>query len=166
MKPKPALRPAVPADQEFLFQLYAATRRQEIAAFGWNAAQQDAFLRMQFKAQQQWYATAYADADHQIVMLDDQAVGRTLVQRKPEAATLVDIALLPDYRGRGLGESLLRDLLEACRAAQVPMRLQVLKTNPAQRLYERLGFRSTGEDQMYLQMEWRGDDSPISQSSR
>lgn len=155
----PILRPSSPADHEFLFRLYADTRWAEIAPLGWNKAQQEAFLRMQFNAQQRWYETVYAGADQQIVMLDDQPAGRLLIHQATHAATLVDISLLSQYRGRGLGTILLNELLEQCRRSSLPLRLQVLRTNPAQRLYARLGFRGIGEDQLYLQMEWQPDNA-------
>lgn len=146
-------RPVRPEDQEFQFRLYASTRQAEIAAFGWNSAQQEAFLRMQFMAQQNWYRTAYPQATWEIIELERTPVGRMIVLRGGESTTLVDIALLGEYRGRGIGGGLLRELLEQGREAKVPVRLQVLKTNPAARLYLRLGFITTREDEMYLQME-------------
>jgi len=148
-----SLRPYRADDQEFLFTLYASTRLHEIAPFGWPEAQQQAFLRMQFKAQQSWYAMTYAQAEHQIIELDGIAIGRMMVLRQQPAAVLVDIALLPQHRGKGIGGDLLRDLIQQCDQEKLPLRLQVLKTNPALRLYERLGFIRTGEDQMYIQME-------------
>ncbi|HKF21208.1 MAG TPA: GNAT family N-acetyltransferase [Candidatus Angelobacter sp.] len=146
-------RPVRPEDQEFQFRLYASTRQAEIAAFGWNSAQQEAFLRMQFMAQQNWYRTAYPQATWEIIELERTPVGRMIVLRGGESITLVDIALLGEYRGRGIGGGLLRELLEQGREAKVLVRLQVLKTNPAARLYLRLGFITTREDEMYLQME-------------
>src|SRR5262245_26377973 len=109
-----SLRPARPDDREFLFRVYAGTRLEELAALGWNPAQQEAFLRMQFNAQQQWYATAYAKAEEQIVMLGERPIGRMIVNREPGAAMLVDIALLPEHRGHGIGGGLLRDLIAQC----------------------------------------------------
>ena len=147
------LRPAHPNDQEFLFQLYASTRLHEIAAFGWPEAQQQAFLRMQFNAQQQWYKMSYEHADHQIIEHDGVPVGRLLVFRQPTSVLLVDIALLPEFRKQGIGGELIRKLIQECDQQKLPLRLQVQRVNPAQRLYERLGFKKTGDDQMYLQME-------------
>ena len=157
-----SLRPSRPEDQDFLFQLYSSTRIQEIAAFGWPAAQQEMFFRMQFTAQQRWYESTYAKSDHQIVEQDGQPIGRLMVFRENTlgekgSALLVDISLLAEHRGRGIGGELLRDLLQQCRRDGIPLKLQVLKTNPALRLYERLGFLRTGEDQMYIQMECRPD---------
>jgi ribosomal protein S18 acetylase RimI-like enzyme len=148
-----SLRPYQEYDRDFLFKLYASTRADEIAPFGWPPAQQEAFLRMQFTAQQQWYTMSYAQAEHHIVEQDGVPIGRLMVSRKPPAAVLVDIALLPEHRGKGIGGGLVRDLIQQCNREKFPLRLQVLKTNPAQRLYERLGFLRTGEDQMYIQME-------------
>lgn len=152
------LRPFTPQDQEFLFQLYSDTRRDEVASWGWGQPQQDMFLRMQFNAQQSWYQSAYKGATHNIIECEDAAsgripVGRMLVLRSADANLLVDIALLAAYRGRGVGDKLLRDLLGQSQNAGIPVRLQVLKNNPARKLYDRLGFVQTGEDDMYFQME-------------
>ncbi|SRR5260370_15909118 len=150
-----SLRVVHSSDQEFLFRLYAGTRQHEIAALGWSPAQQEAFLRMQFTAQQRWYETAYAEAEQQIVMLDAAPIGRIIVHRGSDATTLVDISLLPEHRGRGIGGGLIRDLVQQSAQRGAPVRLQVLRTNPAARLYQRLGFAKTGEDEMYVQMEKR-----------
>jgi len=155
-----SLRAYRPNDQDFLFQLYTGTRLHEIAGMGWPPAQQEAFLRMQFNAQQRWYDSAYAGSDHQIVERDGLAIGRLLVLWKKDAqekdsALLVDISLLPEHRGQGIGGRLVNDLIAECSRRGVTLKLQVLQTNPALRLYERLGFTRTGEDQMYIQMERR-----------
>ncbi len=150
---KPELRPAVADDREFLFRLYASTRVDEIAPFGWPAAQQEAFLRMQFNAQQRWYESAYPGAEHQIIHIDRQPVGRMVVLREQGSWQLIDISLLPEFRAHGTGGELIRTLIRECSQAGAVLRLQVLNTNPARRLYQRLGFISTGQDQLYTQME-------------
>jgi ribosomal protein S18 acetylase RimI-like enzyme len=152
---KPELRPALAADREFLFRLYAGTRTHELAAFGWPAAQQEAFLRMQFNAQRQWYQTAYAAAEHQVIQVDGRPIGRMIVLREGKTWQLMDISLLPETRGRGIGGELMHSLMQECAAADAVLKLQVLKVNPALRLYRRLGFTTVGEDQIYVQMELR-----------
>lgn len=148
------VRPAQPADQEFLFRLYASTR-PEVGALGWTAQQQEAFLRMQFNAQQRWYQTAYPVSEHNIILVNDVPAGRMLLSGNQDSVTLVDIALLPDYRGQGIGSSLIHTLIETAKANGQAVALQVLRTNPAQHLYQRLGFVITGQDEMYLQMQTR-----------
>ena len=153
------LRPFSQDDQDFLYRLYASTRMAEIALFGWNPAQQEAFLRMQFNAQQRGYEMAYKDADHQIITGDSQPVGRILVHRGNNAHVLVDIALLDEYRNRGIGTRVLQQLIASTAQQHVPLRLQVIKSNPARHLYERLGFVRTGEEGMHFQMEKQATSS-------
>jgi len=148
-----SLRPCRPDDQGFLFRLYSDTRLPEIAQFGWPQPQQEAFLRMQFTAQQRWYEMTYSQAGHQIIEQGGASIGRLLVLRQPDVVILVDISLLAEFRGKGIGGGLIRDLIQDCDRIKIPLRLQVRVNNPALRLYERLGFRKTGQDQMYTQME-------------
>lgn len=148
-----SLRPFTPQDQEFLFQLYVDVRRQEVSAWGWSQQQQDMFLRMQFNAQQSWYQEMYKGAEHQIIECEAQPVGRIMVMRAADFTNLVDIALLAEYRGHGIGGKLIGALLEQSDRDRIPVRLRVLKTNPARRLYQRLGFVPTGENDVYLQMD-------------
>lgn len=149
------LRPVAASDDDFLFEVYAGTRRDEVSAWGWDAAQQDMFLKMQFNVQRRVYEAQYAQSGHHLILLDDEPVGRLWVVRSDEEIHLVDIALLPAHRGKGIGGSLVKDLLDEAARADKPCRLQVLKSNPAGRLYARLGFVPIGEDGMYFQMEWR-----------
>jgi ribosomal protein S18 acetylase RimI-like enzyme len=146
------LRPARHEDQEFLFRLYASTR-PEVSGFGWPAQQQEAFLRMQFNAQLRWYQTAYPAAEHNIIMVHDLPAGRLLLSNGQDSVTLVDISVLPEYRNHGIGSALIRALVDRTTAQGQAVKLQVLRTNPAQYLYQRLGFAVTGQDEMYLQMQ-------------
>ena len=128
---------------------------EEIRNFGWTAVQQEAFFRMQFNAQQQWYHATYSTAENQIIEKGQEPIGRMIVQREPSIWRLLDISLLPEHRGQGIGGELIRNLIKKCGAAGAVLQLQVVNTNPAQRLYKRLGFIKTGQDQIYTQMELR-----------
>jgi ribosomal protein S18 acetylase RimI-like enzyme len=152
---KTQLRSSLPDDRDFLFRLYVSTRMEEIRGFGWSAAQQEAFFRMQFNAQQQWYQTTYSTAENQIIEKDHEPIGRMMVQREAGTWRLLDISLLPEHRGQGIGGELIRKLINECGAAGAVLQLQVVNTNPAQRLYERFGFIKIGQDQIYTQMELR-----------
>jgi ribosomal protein S18 acetylase RimI-like enzyme len=149
------LRPSLPDDRDFLFRLYASTRMDEIRGFGWSAVQQEAFFRMQFNAQQQWYQATYSTAENQIIEKDHEPIGRMIVQRGAGTWRLLDISLLPEHRGQGIGGERIRALIKDCGAAGAVLQLQVVNTNPARRLYTRLGFIKIGEDQIYTQMELR-----------
>src|SRR5271170_8511180 len=121
------LREATPDDAPFLARLYRDTRRQEVAAWGWPPEQQDWFLRMQFDAQRRSYLAAFPDAVDHIICLGDSAVGRVLVERNSALMHLIDIALLEEYRNRGVGTGLLRQLLQECETQGRALLLQVLQ---------------------------------------
>lgn len=148
------LRAATGEDEEFLLQLFAGTRREEIAALGANTAAAQSFIEMQFKVQRQSYNACYPAAENQIIVIDDEPIGRMLVDRTGDAIVLVDIALLENYRDRGIGSLLIRQLIDEAVARQKHVRLAVYKFNPAFRLYQRLGFVVTAEEGLYLKMEY------------
>jgi ribosomal protein S18 acetylase RimI-like enzyme len=149
------LRPARAEDEDFLFTLYASTRAEEMAAWGWPAAQQEMFLRMQYRALEQRYAAEREVSDQQIILHDDRPIGRLLVARKADEIRLADIALLPEHRGQGIGAALIGDLQDEAEGAGLPLRLHVTCDNRAARLYERLGFITTGDIGSHFKMEWR-----------
>ncbi|WP_309667147.1 GNAT family N-acetyltransferase [Tabrizicola sp.] len=155
------LRAAVADDEAFLYELYASTRAEEMALFGWDAQQCEIFLRMQFNAQRQSYAE-FPNPDHRIILRDGQPIGpkpigRMLVLRLEKEFCLADIALLPNERGAGLGARLIGDLLAEAAQAGKPVRLHVADGNRARRLYERLGFTPAGDDGVYCAMKWRAN---------
>jgi ribosomal protein S18 acetylase RimI-like enzyme len=152
-----SLRPEGLGDEPFLLEVYAGTRREELEAMGWPAEMREAFVRMQFNAQRQGYHASFPRAEFAIVLLEGQPVGRIIIDRAENEFLVVDIALLPQHRGRGIGTTLMSDLLREAAAAKKPVRLSVLKGQRAFRWYQRLGFAKTGEVGVRDQMEWRGD---------
>ena len=147
------LRPAAKEDEDFLFHLYCDTRAEEVKMWGLATAQAEALLHMQYDARQRSYEFQFADAENSIVLLDRRPVGRMLVCKSGGEFRLVDIALLADTRGAGIGRRLLEDLQAEAQKAGKPVRLHVEKSNPAIRLYERLGFVTIADKGAYIQME-------------
>ena len=148
-------RPITTRDIAFLFEVYASTRTEELAQTPWSDEQKTAFLRQQFTAQHTHYQTHFARADFLIILLDGVAAGRLYVDRAPTEVRVVDISILPEHRGQGLGGTILRGLLDEAAAAGKPVRVHVLKGNPAERLYRSLGFRELEDRGAHLFMEWR-----------
>jgi ribosomal protein S18 acetylase RimI-like enzyme len=150
-----SLRPVEPGDDDFLYRVYAGTRAEEMALVPWDDAQKEAFVRMQFDAQHLHYHTHYPDASYQVILSDGLPVGRLYLDRRPDELHIIDIALLPEHRNAGIGSALLKDLLAEAEQAGVPVGIYVECFNPAQRLYERLGFSQIEEVGVYYRMEWR-----------
>lgn len=152
---KISLRASGPEDEGFLYQVYASTRADEVAAFGWNEAQQAAFLRMQFGAQQRAYEWQFPGAEHSVIISDGELIGRLIVVQTEPEIRLTDITLLPAHRNAGVGTLLIKELQARAEAAGLPLRLRVTRENAAaRRLYERLNFSPTGESDTHLMMEW------------
>jgi ribosomal protein S18 acetylase RimI-like enzyme len=149
------VRPVQPDDLDFLFEVYAATRLDELRQTGWDPAQIEAFLRSQFLAQHAYYQAHYPDARFEIILADGRTAGRRYIDRGAGEIRLVDLALLPSYRGQGIGTSLLKALLAEGQDAGMPVTIHVEKLNPALHLYERLGFKRVADCGIYWFLEWR-----------
>lgn len=146
------LRPIVDADQAFLRKLYATTRAQEMAQVDWPAATIDAFLAQQFDAQHTYYQAHFPDAEFCVIEADGQPIGRAYLFWTVTHLQIIDLALLPECRGRGIGSRLLREWLERVDAQGLSVGLHVEHYNPAQHLYQRHGFQCEGENGVYLKL--------------
>jgi ribosomal protein S18 acetylase RimI-like enzyme len=148
-------RPVAPADEPFLYDVYASTRAPELALVDWSDEEKDVFVRQQFQAQARHYREHYPNATHDVIVVDDVPVGRLYVDRWPAEIRVVDIALLPRYRRRGLGSRLMRDVQAEGAASGRCVTIHVERFNPAWRLYRRLGFTPVDEaGPVYLLMKW------------
>jgi ribosomal protein S18 acetylase RimI-like enzyme len=160
-----ALRNALPADQPWLAALYADVRHYEVMAFGWNAAAAHAFLMQQFDLQQRGYRSSHPAAHCQIIESVDASaegerrIGRLWIDDQPDQVCVLDISLRSGWRGRGLGGHLLRQAMTEAAVAGKALVLHVEQSNPARRLYERLGFAVTEHQPPYLAMQWRTTDA-------
>lgn len=148
------LRAATEADDNFILSVYAATRAQEMAQLPWNLEQKEAFVRMQYTAQKQHYAAEYPGASHDIICMEQVPVGRIYIDRGAEAAHILDITVLPQYRRQGAGSLLLRRLLHEAGENGKPVTIYVETFNPSLRLFERLGFQREQEKGFHLLMKW------------
>ena len=148
------LRPATDADYDFLRRLYASTRETEMLHFPFDEAQKRAFLDQQFAAQFAHYATHYPTCERNIIERDGRPVGRLWVDEWRDQIRLVDIALMPECRGLGIGSTLLRQVLERGAAVGKAVTIHVEAFNPALGLYRRLGFEPVETNGVYLLMRW------------
>jgi ribosomal protein S18 acetylase RimI-like enzyme len=149
-----SLRPAVDDDYDFMRRLYASTREAEMAHFPFDEAQKAAFLDSQFAAQFEHYGIHYPTCERNIVEEDGVPVGRLWIDEWRDQIRLVDIALVPEKRGSGIGTALVRDVLERGAAAGKPVTIHVEAYNPALHLYQRLGFVQVDTNGVYLLMRW------------
>jgi ribosomal protein S18 acetylase RimI-like enzyme len=146
-----SLRTVSQADEPFMLNLFASTR-PEFEILNWDENQRMALMSMQFHAQSQQFRAAHPEADASVILWEHDAVGRMIVDRGAREFLLVDISLLPQHRRLGIGTHLIRNLLHEAAESAKPVRLHVVQTNPAKRLYERLGFSVVSSDSVYCEM--------------
>jgi ribosomal protein S18 acetylase RimI-like enzyme len=149
-----ALRPETDADTPFLMRLYASTREEELAPLPWSAEQRNAFLVQQFLAQRHHYRN-YIGCNFDVIEHNGEPAGRLYLEIRPSRLHIVDVALLPAWRGRGVGAAILEGLQAAGRARGGSVSTFVEKFNPALRLYRRLGFTEIADHGIYLEIQWR-----------
>lgn len=154
------LRPTSVADEDFLLRVYASTRATELALTGWGESACDVFIRMQFNAQATHYRQQWPASEHSVIEVRSQGgmhpVGRLWVDRRADAVHVLDIALLPDWRNRGIGATCLGRLMREGSQHDQALTIQVEQGNPARRLYDRLGFQPVGPQRgLHQLMAWR-----------
>lgn len=147
-------QPFTNSDLPFLARLYASTRTEELAVTDWSDAQKAAFLDMQFQAQHAHYEQHYRSADRLVIRREATPVGRLYLARWATEHRIVDIALVPEHRGQGLGTALLCDLLDEAAAAGKTVSIHVETFNRAYGLYRRLGFQKVGDYGAYDLIRW------------
>jgi len=151
-----AVRPALPRDEIFLYELYSAVRAPEFELAPIPATQKEQLIRMQFRAQMSAYTQMYPNSCYHIVLLDCKRVGRLWVAPGIDEFYLVDIAVHPELQHKGIGSVLVQRLQQEAAKARLPIRSCVMRFNPGSlRFHQRLGFNIVREDLMYSYLEWR-----------
>ena len=159
--PSVSLRASTAADHDFLLRVYASTRAAELAQTGWDTASCQTFVQMQFNAQashyrQQWPASVDSVIEAQLNGLAHQ-VGRLWVDHRANEIHMLDIALLPEWCGSGIGSACFRQHMREASHVGMALTIQVEQGNPARRLYDRLGFVPVGPQHgLHQLMSWRG----------
>ncbi|WP_341317375.1 GNAT family N-acetyltransferase [Paraburkholderia sp. IMGN_8] len=140
-EPVLTLRPALNADEGFLFELRKATMTEHLARVGEPADDAGHRARLLHR-----YDTA------RVICVDGAPAGLLKAHRNDTEWVVVQLQIAPEHQGRGIGERALQTVLQAAQADALPVTLKVLKGNPAKRLYERLGFETVDEDERQFHM--------------
>ena len=144
-------RAVVAADEPFLRALYASTR-PEVA--DWPDAAREAFLAQQFEAQRRGWSEMFPGSVHELILFGGEPAGRIWVQRTDSQCLIVDLALVPERRRRGIGTEVVQEVLAVSDRDGVPTRGHVERTNTASlAFWLRLGFRETVGDPLFVGIE-------------
>lgn len=145
------MRPATAGDQPVLFEVHRSVFRSHIEKlWGWDEVWQ-----------RENFASEFASATTSVIEEDGRIAGYIQVMEKHDRIYVQNVAISEAFQGKGIGTQLLEGLQSNAAARKVPLQLSVFRTNtPAQRLYERLGFRPVGETQTHVEMSWAAARRP------
>jgi ribosomal protein S18 acetylase RimI-like enzyme len=142
-------------DESFLLTLFFDSHPELTSIPGLDDATKNMMIRQQFLAESHFLTTQYPDADLHLIIGDGQPIGKLFVNRGPDEYRILVIAVLSEYRNRGIGRRLLEDVLQEAKQVQKRVRLQVMWFNDAARsLYMKLGFEVLEEKGVYCEMQW------------
>lgn len=140
-------------DFPFLRKVYRSTREEELSQVNMSEEDKSRFIEFQFNAQHSNYSQAYKDAEFDLIVLNDKPAGRLYVWRTEAQIRIMDIALLPEFRGKGVGTRILQSIIQESEKSGKKVTIHVEYFNPALRLYERLGFEKVDDSGIYFYME-------------
>ncbi len=160
-----SLRAESGADEPFLRRLILETVTQELAAESWPEPLRSHLIGLQYAARRQAVRTHFPDGHSRIILVDDQEAGWLFVASLADEVRLAEIMILVECRGQGIGSTVIRRLIE--HAGDTPVRLLVNVMNSrATHLYERLGFRRVGGDEVQQLMEYHPSCKDVSNEGR
>lgn len=107
------------------------------------------------KLQDDFFNDDWEPSAHDIILADNEICGYTRIRREPDHIFLDELVFLPKFQGKGIGTSILKELIEESRRKKLPIRLGVFKENRAQELYRKLGFKNVGTTDTQFKMEWK-----------
>lgn len=147
------LRPVGEEDEAFIETVYRSIRENELKLTNWTEQQQQAFIMMQSMAQLAEYKTKFPGADFMVIIYNKQDAGRFYTWENDLEIRLIDITVLPPFRGKGIAKFLLGELIKRSIKAEKKISLHVDTVNPALQFYRRLGFIHIKTNGRYYYME-------------
>ncbi|MBV9241180.1 MAG: GNAT family N-acetyltransferase [Acidobacteria bacterium] len=151
------LRPVTDEDREFLLEVYAAGREIELSAVPWDEAMKRAFVEHQFTAQDAYYRQEYPSSTHEIVLFDGEPAGRIYLDRSVTEISILDMAVIPQFRRRGIATTLVKRLQDEGQISQRSIRIYLETFNPAISLFIKLSFQESSSDGISHRFDWFPD---------
>jgi len=147
-------RALTPEDSEVNYRIYFSTRQEELEKTGWSEEEKERFIRSQFQLQQTQYVQYYSGAEFNLMLFNGTPAGRLFLHETASEIRIMDIAVLPPFRNKGIGTAVLSDIISEAQRRGKRVSIHVEINNRAKGLYERLGFTLSELRGMYYLMEY------------
>jgi len=152
------LRQAERDDRELLLGVYAAGREIELSLVPWDEGMKMAFVEHQFDAQDAFYQSEMPGSTQEVILLDGEPAGRLYSYRADDEIAILDLAILPQFRRKGIASSIIRSLQAEAGRSRKGIRIFIESFNPSASLLTKLGFRLASDDGMNRKYEWRPEN--------
>ncbi len=155
-----SIRPATDRDEPFLKQVHEAARLWEFEVL-LQTGQEELYHKVvaqQYRSQLQSYEADFPQAHYAVIQWTDRPIGRLYLNYREDEVRVLDIGILPEYRGHGIGEIVLKGICIEAGLRRVPVRLHVHYLSRARAFYQSVGFRQTAEVLPHIAMEWLHPD--------
>lgn len=157
-----SLRTINKTDNDALLRIYASTRLEELKlATNWSEELKQKFLEFQFNAQHNYYQEIYTGAHFWMIEKKGESIGRLYLDENFENKTvrIIDITLLPEWRGKGIGNQIIMDIIHFAAKRNQPVSIHVESFNPAMNLYKKMGFELIDiTNGVYHLLEWKNKE--------
>ena len=157
-----SLRTINKTDNDALLRIYASTRLEELKlATNWSEELKQKFLEFQFNAQHNYYQEIYTGAHFWMIEKKGEPIGRLYLDENFENKTvrIIDITLLPEWRGKGIGNQIIMDIIHFAAKRNQPVSIHVESFNPAMNLYKKMGFELIDiTNGVYHLLEWKNKE--------
>ena len=148
------LRPTRTDDQEFLYRLFSLVYSEKLQLVPLGAEEKKTLVELMYQGFSRHYDALAPGSDDRLVLLHNESIGRMILLQMRDEIRLADLAILPQFRRRGIGTALISQLQAESLMSKRPVRLQVARFDSALRLYQRLGFYKIDTTGPYLHLEW------------
>ena len=148
------LRPTRADDQEFLYRLFYSVHTEKLRLVPLGEEEKTKLVELMYQGFTRHYSSLAPVSDDRLILLNNESIGRMILLQTREEIRLADLAILPEYRKRGIGSALIGQVQTESMMSKRPVRLQVAQFDRALGLYRRLGFYKTDVEGPYIHLEW------------
>ena len=142
-----SLRPVSESDIPWLVALRQETMGNYLNLSGMSTSQQDLLNRVLFNFK-----------ETQIIQSHRKDIGMIKLVREESCWNLIQLQIVPAFQEKGIGTTLIKNLIAEARQADASVILSVLKKNPVKSLYEKLGFQVIAEDEHSYKMQIKKEE--------
>lgn len=139
-------------DSEFFMELYSEIKSSELHLDLWPEAFRIQMIEMQYNAFMQSTNSEFPNYYDYLILFKSEKVGRLQLDKNEQGFRIINISLLNSFRNKGLGSTIIKEILSEASNKNAPVSLEVDKVNPAFNLYSRLGFKVFQQDELKYYM--------------